>query len=89
MLNGYYEQLLVLCRGSEAELRRACAKAGVPSSTFYRAKHGQELRFSTAQKIASHIQKYDSDPDQSLCESSYPNGGRVLQRDDRPVDSGS
>jgi len=82
MLIGYYEQLLVLCRGSDEELKRACAKAGVPSSTYYRAKHGQELRFSTAQKIASHIQKYDSDPDQSLCEPSDPNGDGVLQGDD-------
>ena len=89
MLIGYYEQLLVLCRGSEAELRRACAKSGVPSSTFYRAKHGQELRFSTAQKIASHIQKYLNDPDESICEPSNPNGGGVLQGNDRSVNSGS
>ena len=82
MLIGYYEQLLVLCRDSDEELKRACAKAGVPSSTYYRAKHGQELRFSTAQKIASHIQKYDSDPDQGLCEPSDPNGDGVLQGDD-------
>ena len=78
MLIGYYEQLLVLCRGSDEELKRACAKAGVPSSTYYRAKHGQELRFSTAQKIASHIQEYDSDSDQDLCQSSNQNGDGIL-----------
>jgi len=89
MLTGYYEQLLVLCQGSETELRRACAKSGVPSSTFYRAKHGQELRFSTAQKIASHIQKYHIDPNESLCKPSDPNGGGVLQRNDRSINSSS
>lgn len=66
MLIGYYEQLLVLCQGSEQELRQACAKAGIPSSTFYRAKHGQELRFNTAHKIASHIQQYNYSANESL-----------------------
>jgi len=72
MLDGYYEQLLRLS-GNEEEFRRACAKAGVPSSTFYRARNGKELRLSTANKIASHIQKYNSDTEQSLRHSAKQN----------------
>lgn len=82
MLIGYYEQLLVLCRHSDEELRRAFAKAGVPSSTYYRAKHGQDLRFSTAQKIASHIQEYPNCSYESISQGTMRTGETVLQGDD-------
>ena len=68
MLIGYYQQLLVLCHHSDEELRRAFAKAKVPNSTYYRAKHGQDLRFATAQKVASHIQEYHNGSDEVVSE---------------------
>lgn len=53
----YFAQLETAARQLEGDtemvLRRAFDEAGVPSSTFYRAKHGAELKGSTAKKVAT------------------------------------
>lgn len=36
-------------------LRRAFGRAGVPSSTYYRAKHGTDLKGKTAKRVADAL----------------------------------
>lgn len=50
----YFEQLR-RAAGTEPALIRAFEAAGVPSSTFYRARLGKDLHVRTAQKVANQI----------------------------------
>lgn len=47
----YLEQLRSLAT-DEDTLRRAFIVAGIPSSTYYRAKYGAELKSGTAMEVA-------------------------------------
>jgi len=57
----YLEQLRILSyfvgriskADAEVTLRRAFATAGIPSSTYYRAIHGAELKSDTALQVAT------------------------------------
>lgn len=51
----HYEQLDLMARLLGVDLKSAFVEAGVPTSTYYRAKHGAELRASTATRIAAVI----------------------------------
>jgi hypothetical protein len=51
----YFEQLKSTA-GSEDALREAFKRAGVASSTFYRARLGTDMRHSVAARVAEHIE---------------------------------
>ena len=38
-------------------LKKAFVSAGVRDSTYYRAKHGKDLRYETAQKVEKEIER--------------------------------
>ena len=40
----------------ERTLRRAFAQSGLPSSTYYRAKYGADLKFATAKQVFDIMQ---------------------------------
>lgn len=42
---------------AEVSLRRAFATAGIPSSTYYRAIHGAELKSDTALQVATVLRR--------------------------------
>jgi hypothetical protein len=52
-LTSYLEQLHALAILAGADLLKAFLAAGLPSSTYYRAINGTELRYDTATKVAS------------------------------------
>lgn len=43
---------------TERTLRRAFAQAGLPSSTYYRAKYGADLKFATAKQVSDIMQQW-------------------------------
>lgn len=53
----YYDQLLTAARqfgdDPDAVLLRAFNEAGLPTSTFYRARKGTDLRSDSARKVAN------------------------------------
>lgn len=61
-ITSYLDQLRLeaatLGGNAEADVRRAFAAAGLPSSTYYRAKHGAELKCSTARQVSSILQHW-------------------------------
>jgi predicted transcriptional regulator len=58
----YFEQLRQLAQRNQFELKDAFIKAGIPDSTYYRALHGQDIRYATALKVARVIQERHPSP---------------------------
>lgn len=58
----YYDQLTELAREIEGEpdrnLLRAFQAAGLPTSTFYRARQGTDLQSETASKVAEVLRRW-------------------------------
>lgn len=55
----YFEQLSTLANAAGIDLKRAFTAAGVPDSTYYRARAGQDLQARTAQRVASRLTASD------------------------------
>lgn len=55
MIVSYFEQLSALANQAGIPLKDAFVQAGVPDSTFYRARAGQDLQARTAQRIAERL----------------------------------
>ena len=53
----YMDTLITKSTQANVNLKEAFVYAGVPDSTFYRAKMGAELRYSTANKVEQAIEK--------------------------------
>lgn len=51
----YFDQLDAMALLSGVDLKDAFEAAGVPSSTYYRALYGADLRADTANKVAAFI----------------------------------
>jgi len=61
-LMSYIEQLRAEAAAfdidTERTLRRAFAQSGLPSSTYYRAKYGADLKFATAKQVYDLMQNW-------------------------------
>ncbi len=55
MINKYINQLESYAEKHDVSLIAMFKKANVPTSTYYRAKNGVDLRFDTASKVAEAI----------------------------------
>ncbi len=53
----YMDTLIKKSTDANVNLKKAFVYAGVPDSTFYRAKLGSELRHSTANRVEQAIEK--------------------------------
>lgn len=62
MIQSYFDQLQALAVRKNVDLREAFAKAGVPSSTFYRTRKGSDLSFSIVQRVERAINSPPSTP---------------------------
>lgn len=58
MMKSYLKQLNEICAPTGINLLTFFKQAGVPTSTYYRAKAGKDLRLSTARKVESAITSY-------------------------------
>lgn len=58
MMKSYIEQLHNLSAPTGINLMFFFKQAGVPTSTYYRAKAGKDLRLSTAKKVEDAITSY-------------------------------
>lgn len=75
----YYDQLVALASSIEGKtdrvLLRAFEAAGIPSSTFYRARLGTDLQGATAERVAVVLRAWrDADgrvPDRTLSEAAH------------------
>ena len=54
----YLSQLQELAAPTGLNLIQFFKQAGVPTSTYYRASHGQDMRLSTAKKVEDAITTY-------------------------------
>jgi len=52
---------------AKVDLKKAFVYAGVPDSTFYRAKMGRNLRYSTACKVEKAIEKLSALQERNAC----------------------
>ena len=55
MINKYINQLEDYAKKHDVKLVQMFKLAKVPTSTYYRAKNGVDLRFDTASKVAKAI----------------------------------
>jgi predicted transcriptional regulator len=62
ILSNYLKQLQDIAYQNDIRLIDMFIEANVPTSTYYRAINGMELRFSTAQKVANAIKSDISVP---------------------------
>ena len=56
----YMEQLVDKSVHLQIKLKDAFTCAGVPDSTFYRARMGKDLRYDTANRVSKAIEKLSS-----------------------------
>ena len=56
-MQSYIETLNQRSEAVSVKLIDAFTHAGIPTSTFYRAKNGVELRYSTAKKVMQAIEE--------------------------------
>ena len=56
----YMEQLVNKSVHLQIKLKDAFTCAGVPDSTFYRARMGKDLRYDTANRVSKAIEKLSS-----------------------------
>jgi predicted transcriptional regulator len=54
----YLQQLQEISSPTGLNLIQFFKQAGVPTSTYYRASHGQDMRLSTAMKVEDAITTY-------------------------------
>tara|TARA_Y100000768_G_C23693244_1_gene547875 strand:+ start:345 stop:608 length:264 start_codon:yes stop_codon:yes gene_type:complete len=57
IMKSYTDVLKELSEEYNINLKKAFVEAGIPTSTFYRAMYGQDLRFTTAKKVYDCIRK--------------------------------
>ena len=62
ILSNYLNQLQDIAYQNDIRLIDMFVQAKVPTSTYYRAINGMELRFSTAQKVADAVRSDISVP---------------------------
>lgn len=72
MLTNYLEQLTKLAEANNVNLKQAFVSAGVPDSTYYRALNGCDLRFCTAEKIASYLGQQSGGASEGTFHSTQP-----------------
>jgi|TARA_R100001480_G_scaffold35266_1_gene47245 predicted transcriptional regulator len=56
-MESYFETLNTLCNQKHINLRSAFMAADIPTSTFYRAKQRNDMRFDTALKVLDAINR--------------------------------
>lgn len=59
MIVSYFSQLATLADARGIDLKQAFLEAGVPDSTYYRARAGLDLHARTAQRVASWLARRD------------------------------
>lgn len=55
MIITYFHQLATLADAKGLDLKQAFVEAGVPDSTYYRARAGQDLHANTAKRVALQL----------------------------------
>ena len=56
-MRSYFAQLKTHCLETDVDLKRAFDVANVPSSTYYRAKKRNDMRYATAMKVFDAINR--------------------------------
>jgi len=64
----YMDTLIAKSTDANVKLKQAFVHAGVPDSTFYRAKHGAELRHDTANKVEKAIEELSTLQKRNTCD---------------------
>lgn len=56
-MKSYTDELKELSDKYKLNLKDKFVEAGIPTSTFYRAMYGQDIRYATAKKVYDCIRK--------------------------------
>ena len=56
-MKSYTDVLKELSEQNNINLKKAFVEAGIPTSTFYRAMYGQDIRYVTAKQVYDCIRK--------------------------------
>jgi|DEB3_MinimDraft_2_1074329.scaffolds.fasta_scaffold51591_2 predicted transcriptional regulator len=70
LINSYVLQLELKAYQYGVDLKSAFKLAGVPDSTFYRVKYGQDMRLSTALKVSRALEELREKAKESFDENT-------------------
>jgi len=70
LINSYVLQLELKAYQYNVDLKSAFKLAGVPDSTFYRVKHGQDMRLGTALKVSRALEELHQKAKESINENA-------------------
>lgn len=71
-MNPYIRYLELIAQEYEVDLKAAFQLAGLPDSTFYRVKNGQDMRYSTAVKVSRALEELHKKAKESFNENTNP-----------------
>lgn len=66
----YINSLEIKAYELNVDLKEAFRLAGLPDSTFYRVKNGQDMRYKTARKVACALEELYQTPKESIDENT-------------------
>ena len=70
LISSYILQLELKAYSYEVDLKSAFKSAGLPDSTFYRVKNGQDMRLSTALKVSRTLEELRQQTKESVNENT-------------------
>ena len=70
LINSYVLQIELKAYQYEVDLKSAFKLAGLPDSTFYRVKNGQDMRLSTALKVSRALEELRQQAKESFNENT-------------------
>ena len=70
LINSYVLQVELKAYQYKVDLKSAFRLAGLPDSTFYRVKHGQDMRLSTALKVSRALEELRQQAKESFNENT-------------------
>lgn len=70
LISAYILQLELKAYSYKVDLKSAFKLAGLPDSTFYRVKNGQDMRLSTALKVSRALEELRQQAKESVNENT-------------------
>ena len=70
LISSYILQLELKAYSYKVDLKSAFKSAGLPDSTFYRVKNGQDMRLSTALKVSRTLEELRQQAKESVNENT-------------------
>ena len=76
MIKTYTNQVKTEAAKAGVDLKLAFAMAGLPESSYYRFKRGEQIRYHTALRVMTAISWLNAEPDLKYMDGKLRQGGK-------------